>query len=70
MGSSVDRTQSNDRINESQDMPIENSQTEKQREKEKKKKRIELGESTCLTSDSITNPQSSRQYDTGTKTEI
>ena len=42
MGSSVDRTQSNDRINESQDMPIENSQTEKQREKEKKKKRIEL----------------------------
>ena len=37
MGSSVDRTQSNDRINESQDMPIENSQTEKQREKERKK---------------------------------
>ena len=31
---------------------------------------MELEESTCLTSDSITKPQSSRQYGTGTKTEI
>ena len=29
-----------------------------------------LKESTCLTSDYATKPQSSRQYDTGTKTEI
>ena len=29
-----------------------------------------LEESTCLTSDYATKPQSSRQYDTGTKTEI
>ena len=42
MDSSADRTQSNGRINESQDMPIENSQTEKQREKEKKKKKNRL----------------------------
>ena len=33
-------------------------------------KRMELEESTCLTSDSTTKPQSSRQYGTGTKTEI
>ena len=33
-------------------------------------RRMELEESTCLTSDSITKPQSSRQYGTGTKTEI
>ena len=39
MDSSADRTQSNGRINESQDMPIENSQTEKQ--KGEKKKRID-----------------------------
>ena len=32
--------------------------------------RMELEESTCLTSDYTTKPQSSRQYDTGTKTEI
>ena len=31
---------------------------------------MELEESTCLTSGSTTKPQSSRQYDTGTKTEI
>ena len=31
---------------------------------------MELEESTCLTSDSTTKPQSSRQYGTGTKTEI
>ena len=31
---------------------------------------MELEESTCLTSGSITKPQSSRQYGTGTKTEI
>ena len=44
---------------------------------EKKKKnpqiakaRMELDESTCLTSGSTTKPQSSRQYGTGTKTEI
>ena len=42
MDSSADRTQSNGRINESQDMPIENSQTEKQREKEEKKKKNRL----------------------------
>ena len=34
------------------------------------KEKIELEESTCLTSGSITKPQSSRQYGTGTKTEI
>ena len=33
-------------------------------------KRMELEESTCLTSGSTTKPQSSRQYGTGTKTEI
>ena len=33
-------------------------------------KEMELEESTCLTSDSTTKPQSSRQYGTGTKTEI
>ena len=32
--------------------------------------RMELEESTCLTSGSTTKPRSSRQYDTGTKTEI
>ena len=31
---------------------------------------MELEESTCLTSDSTTKPQSSIQYGTGTKTEI
>ena len=31
---------------------------------------MELDESTCLTSGSTTKPQSSRQYGTGTKTEI
>ena len=31
---------------------------------------MELEESTCLTSGSTTEPQSSRQYGTGTKTEI
>ena len=31
---------------------------------------LKLEESTCLTSGSTTKPQSSRQYDTGTKTEI
>ena len=34
------------------------------------KKRMELEESTCLTSDYTTKLQSSRQYGTGTKTEI
>ena len=33
-------------------------------------RRVELEESTCLTSGSTTKPQSSRQYGTGTKTEI
>ena len=33
-------------------------------------RRMEMEESTCLTSDSTTKPQSSRQYGTGTKTEI
>ena len=33
-------------------------------------KRMELEESTCLTSDYTTKLQSSRQYGTGTKTEI
>ena len=33
-------------------------------------KRMELEESTYLTSGSTTKPQSSRQYGTGTKTEI
>ena len=33
-------------------------------------RRIELEESTCLTSGSTTKPQSSRQYGSGTKTEI
>ena len=31
---------------------------------------MELEETTCLTSGSTTKPQSSRQYGTGTKTEI
>ena len=31
---------------------------------------MELEESTCLTAGSTTKPQSSRQYGTGTKTEI
>ena len=31
---------------------------------------MEMEESTCLTSGSTTKPQSSRQYGTGTKTEI
>ena len=31
---------------------------------------MNIGESTCLTSDSTTKPQSSRQYGTVTKTEI
>ena len=35
-----------------------------------KERRMELEESTYLTSGSITKPQSSRQYGTGTKTEI
>ena len=34
------------------------------------KERMELEESTCQTSGSTTKPQSSRQYGTGTKTEI
>jgi len=34
------------------------------------RKKNELEESTCLTSGSITKPPSSRQYGTGTKTEI
>ena len=33
-------------------------------------RRMELEESTCLTSGSTTKPQSSRQYGIGTKTEI
>ena len=33
-------------------------------------RRMELEESTCLTSGSATKPQSSRQFGTGTKTEI
>ena len=33
-------------------------------------RRMELEESTCLTSGSTTKPQSTRQYGTGTKTEI
>ena len=38
--------------------------------KESWERRMELEESTCLTSGSTTKPQSSRQYGTGTKTEI
>ena len=34
------------------------------------RKRMELEESTCLTSGFTTKPQSARQYDTSTKTEI
>ena len=34
------------------------------------KEKMELEESTCLTSGFTTKPQSSRQYGTGTKTEI
>ena len=34
------------------------------------RKKNELEESTCLTAGSTTKPQSSRQYGTGTKTEI
>ena len=34
------------------------------------RKKMELEESTCLTSGSTTKPQSSRQYGPGTKTEI
>ena len=33
-------------------------------------RRMELEESTCLTSDYTTKPESSRKYDIGTKTEI
>ena len=36
----------------------------------KAERRMELEESTCLTSGSTTKPQSSRQYGTSTKTEI
>ena len=35
-----------------------------------RERRMELEELTCLTSGSTTKPQSSRQYGTGTKTEI
>ena len=35
-----------------------------------RERRMELEESTCLTSGSTTKPQSSRQHGTGTKTEI
>ena len=38
--------------------------------KQSLERRMELEESTCLTSGSTTKPQSSRQYGTGTKTEI
>ena len=34
------------------------------------RRRMEMEESTCLTSGSTTKPQSSREYGTGTKTEI
>ena len=37
---------------------------------EKTERKMELEESACLTSGSTTKPQSSRQYGTGTKTEI
>ena len=40
------------------------------RESNFEKRRMELEESTCLTSGSTTKPQSSRQYGTVTKTEI
>ena len=36
----------------------------------KRERRMELEESTCLTSGSTTKPQSSRQYATGTKTDL
>ena len=36
----------------------------------KPERKMKLEESTCLTSDYTTKPQSSRQYGTGTKTEI
>ena len=39
-------------------------------EKEEKERRMELEESNFLTSDYTTKLQSSRQYGTGTKTEI
>ena len=38
--------------------------------KKSSERRMELEESTCLTSGSTTKPQSSRQYGTSTKTEI
>ena len=38
--------------------------------KQSRERRMELEESTCLTSGSTAKPQSSRQYGTGTKTEI
>ena len=38
--------------------------------KQSRERRMELEESTCLTSGSTTKPQLSRQYGTGTKTEI
>ena len=37
--------------------------------KQSSERRMELEESTCLSSDSTTKPESSRQYGTGTKTE-
>ena len=40
------------------------------RQKQSWERRMELEESTCLTSGSTTKPQSSRQHGTGTKTEI
>ena len=59
-------------------MEIQNKQTNKQTKnpnnlkepKQSWERRMELGESTCLTSVSTTEPQSSRQCGTGTKAEI
>ena len=42
----------------------------KQPKQSSERRRMELEESTCLTSDYTTKLQSSRQYGTGTKTEI
>ena len=47
-----------------------NSQSNLEKEEWNWRRRMELEESTCLTSGSTTKPQSSRQYATGTKTEI
>ena len=46
------------------------TKTKQNKTKQSWERRMEVEESTCLTSDYTTKLQSSRQYDSGTKTEI